>query len=170
MFFAPPDPPAPVTDEERLDPPKLSIEIETALMADQPYTITIGERAINTYFDAHIRSRDRSPLGFQFRFERAFVRLEPGVCHIFMVRSIAGVRLYTRASYALGITARGLESTSMGGGVGRLRLHPIAMFTLEGSFRPLWKTLNSERRLLGRLASIEVEQGRIVMISRPNAL
>lgn len=170
LILIPPPHPLPPTEEERFDPPRLSIELERALMTDRPIRITVEERSINTYFDAHIRSRDTSVLGISLRFDRAFVHLEPGICHISMVRKIGGLPLYTRAAYALEINARGLQVERRGGGIGRLAFAPFLMPLLDGSFAQLWKTLDSERKLVQRLQSIEIEEGRIVMVSRPNAL
>lgn len=167
-ILPPKDLPAPVHDT--LDAPIVSQEMEDAVKAGRPVGFTQAQ--INAYLARVIRAQKSDSW---VKYERTFVRLQPGLAWTTLQFSVFGYPLYDTVGCRMPIVDGKPVPESAGGYFGRLPIHPSIMPLLTKPFQTLWEALKEERKLLDRMKATEISEKGVLLIpdtaggSRPGA-
>ena len=148
------------------DAPPIAMKLEEAVSLRAAQQIVISEPLINGYLLNTVKSHGGGTFEDYVKFDRAFVNLTEGNCHITSQQSAFGYPFYAGSAYRLAIENNHLAATSLGGNLGRLPVHPLIMQYADLLFQRLWDALKRERKLLDGMQSIRVERGQITLTTR----
>src|SRR5712692_4716897 len=98
-------------------------------------------------------------------FKRAFVAFREGACDITVERSLFGYSLYSRASYRVAVNEGKIAASNNGGWIGRLPIYPQIMQFADIIFADLWSALDRERKLVAKMAGMELHDGSVTLIT-----
>lgn len=158
----------PMPDERMVEAPALGVSLEEVL--NYPgRTLAISEEQINGYLYNTVRGKQRGALAEYIHYERSFVNVEPGKIWIATQRSVAGHSVYAASAYEVSVQDGHLVARVAGGALGRLPVHPAVMELLQFPFRPLWEALSRERKLMERMAAVQLEKDHVLVVSPPRA-
>lgn len=144
----------------------LSSELTDAAESARPVALVFSEEDANNHLRSNVRSKAGGASIPGVKFERAFVRFEPGVCRIGMQRSVMGYHLYSQSSYKVDLSTGKLVATNVGGSFGRLPVAPWIMKYADITFKRLWSALQRERGQIEKMQSVVIEKGRITLVTR----
>lgn len=156
-LLPPRDVPPPPRDV--LDAPALAYEIEEAVAAKRPITIT--QNQLNAYLARVIRSKKSESW---VKYERTYMRLRPGIVWTSMEFSIFNYPFHATTGHAPVMTEGHVVARNVGGYFGRLPIHPALMSFLGKPFGTLWDALKAERELLGKMREVRVAEGSITLV------
>ncbi len=161
-------PPVP-SDEERLTAPQLDLALERGVYLSTTQTIVFTEKMVNSYLANRIRSKPTELVaGLTASNESVRVAFKDGLVHIIQHKQIAGIHLYFTARYALSVKEGTLVPTNMGGAIGRAPVHPFLMNSVaQLVFPSLWKALEKEHKMMGRMQEIKIQDGQIILVTSP---
>ena len=140
-------------------------ELMDALSRPQPTMVTFSEADINGFFRTSMKAA-KAPEWMPMTFERAYVRLKPGVVHIGQRQSLYGYALYSTTAYKLEVKNGAFTPTNVGGSFGRMKVHPVLMNGLNFTFSKFWNALKRERDMMTKMQDVRVEQGRITLVTK----
>lgn len=143
----------------------ISSELSEALEAPQPQTLQFSEEDINQYLRSTLRSKAKAILPGA-RFERAYVRLEPGTVFIGLEQAVLGCSVYSGIRYQVGVEDGQFVARSQGGNIGRIAVHPVVMRKLSIAFSSLFGALKREHGQMMKMSAVNVEQGRITLVTK----
>jgi hypothetical protein len=144
----PPDLPAPT----KITPPQIDLDLENAAMKSA--TLEYSQEQINAYLAYRLAGKKTALNKPLLTFVRATASFGDGTCTIGMERSLFGYSLFTRASYRVATNGGKVEATNIGGWIGRFPIHPAIMQFGQIILADLWKSLDRETKLLGKMGAV----------------
>jgi hypothetical protein len=140
-------------------------EIAEALDSPQARALQFAEGEVNNYFRSALKSKTGGLLP-GVKFERAYVKFEPGNVYIGLQQSVAGYPLYSGARYQIGVKDGKFFARNFGGNFGRIAMHPELMRHLGIAFQPLWKALKREKDQVESMQRVEAMKGSIILVTK----
>lgn len=178
----PSDIPAVLKADDAMNAAGLLQQLQSWQAGAEPKKIPIPDTVSNGYLQSWIRSKKVEGLyGSDIKFERAFVtslagaeskpgeQTAPGVCRITCQYTIFNYPVYVSTFFGLSIKGGEIEARNLGGSVGNLPLHPMIVKYADVVFPKLWGALKREKKIMDGMEAIEVEKGRIVVVTKPSA-
>ena len=159
MFLPPEFPPAVKTTA----PVQLDLELEKA--SYKPVVLTFSQQDVNAYLTSRLTTKKKAMNKPLLNFERAAVVFKEGRCIIGWERSVFGYSVYSLSSYRVDLSSGKIVVVNDGGWVGRLPVHPALMKYGDIIFADLWKALDRERKLVSKMARIEIHDGSVTIAS-----
>jgi len=153
----PPDIPAPT----KITPSQIDLDLENAAMKSA--TLEYSQEQINAYLAYRLASKKTALDKPLLSFVRATASFGDGACTIAMERSLFGYSLFTRASYRVQTSGGKVEATNVGGWIGRFPIHPAIMQFGQIILADLWKALERETKLLGKMGAVSFHDGGVII-------
>lgn len=166
LFLASREPAGVPPAKSELSMRMVSSELMEAVESPQPRAIAFTEADVNGYLKQAIKSAKGSGLIPGIEYERSFVSFEPGTARIFSQQSLWGFPLYSSVLYRLEVKEGVFTPTLLGGGFGRLAVHPMLMQYADSIFQKLWGALKREHGYMQAMREVRPEKGRIILITR----
>lgn len=165
QIVRPPADVPPMPESDLVDAPPISLILENAILKGGGKSILLDEANVNAYLLSTVRSKNTGALGEYVKFDRAFVKPKDGKLDITVQHSIINYPVYATTSYDLSIKedGSGLEAKNVGGRFGSLPIHPLIMPYLEYPVQKLWGAMKREKRLMDKLAKVEVTKSGIIL-------
>ena len=167
MCLRPDNLPAPLKNTELL---QLNLELEKAVEAHSPTPLQFTDTQVNNFL-VNVGKSKQAFLNKYLKFERAVVSFDEGVCRITVERSWLGYSVYHSISFkvaiqngALGVST--LIASTNGGTIGRLPIHPKLMEYGEILFRDISTALDSEKKLVLKMGTIEFHPKIVTLIPK----
>jgi hypothetical protein len=147
----------------------VSSELMEAAESPQPRGLAFTETEVNGYLKQAIKSKKGSGMIPGIEYERSFVDFEPGTVRVFSEQSLWGYSLYSSVLYRLEVKNGTFTPTLLGGGFGRLAVHPLLMQYGDYLFHKLWGALKREHEYMKNMREVRLEKDRIVLYTRGGA-
>lgn len=144
----------------------VSSELMEASQSPQPRAMAFTESEVNSYLKQAIKSKKGSGMVPGIEYERSFVAFEPQTVRIFSEQSLWGMPFYSNVLYKLEMQGGKFTPTLLGGGFGRLAVHPLIMQYGDYIFRKLWVALKREHGYMQQMRDVRVDKDRIVLTTR----
>jgi hypothetical protein len=142
---------------------QINFELENAILYHRPPQLQYTQDQVNAYFGFALKSKQKSLDKPLLTFKRAFVAFREGACDITVERSLYGYSLYSRASYRVAVNEGKIAASNNGGWIGRLPIFPQLMQVADIIFADLWSALDRERKLVAKMAGIELHDGSVIL-------
>jgi hypothetical protein len=163
QMLLPPDlPPRPKSGEF---PPQINLDIENALLNHQTAPLQYTEAQVNAYLGGALRSK-QAALSKVLDFERAVANFDETVCRITAERSLFGFSVYTSTVAKVSVQNGTLNTTNIGGSIGRLPIHPLLMKYSDVLFADLWAALDREKKSVAKMGTIEFHPQAVVLVPK----
>jgi len=150
-----------------VETPPLGILLEELTMASGGRQVAFSEADVNRYLKGTVRPSSKEGVAV---FQRAFVNMKEGLLRITSQTAIQGYPLYAGASYRLKIEDGDLSAIPAGIHLGRLDIPEIAAKhtgpVLDVLLKSLWDSLKREKSSMGKIGSVEVLKGQILLRSK----
>ncbi len=160
QMILPPDVPP---RSKRADfPPQINLDLENAAMKKRVGPLQYSQDQVNGYLGNVLRNKQAS-LSKLLQFERAVVSFDENICRITVERSLFGYSIFAATANNVTMQNEALVAVSKGGSIGRLPIHPTLMKFSEPLFRDLWTALDSERKLVAKMATIEFHPETVIL-------
>ena len=157
----PPELPAPT----KIVSPQIDLDLENAHLRPSP--LEYSQDQINAYLTYRLISKKKA-LTYPFlTFVRATASFREGACTIAMERSLFGYSIFSRTSHRVETNAGKIAATNVGGWIGRLPIHPVIMQFGDIIFADLWSALDRERKLVGRMGTVNFHDGSVTITAPP---
>jgi hypothetical protein len=147
-------------------PPQINLDLENASMNHGVAPLQYTEAQVNAYLGSALKSK-QAALNGVCQFERAIVMFDENVCRITVERSLFGFSFFTATSTRVSVQDGTLNTSSLGGSIGRLPIHPMLMKYADLMFSDLWKALDRERKAVAKMSSIEFHPHAVVLVPKP---
>jgi hypothetical protein len=168
-MISPPDVPPPVKSSLLLS--QMALELENAVSYHRPAQLQYSEDQVNVHLAYALRNKQSMLDKPLLDFKRAIVRLEEGQLKLTTERSLLGLSLYSGVSYVVKLQGGHITATTNGGSIGRVPIHPQLMQLVDGVFGDVWAALDRERKLVAKMASIELHSKSVVLnVAAPAAV
>lgn len=164
QMLLPPDVPARPKSGEF--PPQINLDLENAALNHGSAPLRYTEAQVNAYLGGALKSK-QAALSKLLQFERAFVSLDENVCRITVERSLFGFSVYTATSNTVVLDNGTLKASNIGGGIGRMPIHPQVMKYADPIFADLWDALQREKKSVSKMAAIELHPQSVVLTPKP---
>jgi len=163
----PPEWAATGTKEAEMDAPPLDVYLEKLVVLPAGQRISMTEAQVNAYLQREHFKKVPDWLTQWIPLQRVFVNFSKEQTRITLQASLAGYPIYAELSFQLGTNKKtGLTTDCTGGYIGRL---PLPQQIVEQAVEMLPILLSSfqhEWQLLGKIGSVEVGDGQIILSSR----
>lgn len=160
-------PPGNIPPEKQIGNRIVSNDLAEAVASPRPIRLEFTEADVNTFLRSSVKPGAKSPVGIDFK--RAFSRFTPGVVHIGAEQSLWGFPVYSGVDYKLEAKDGTFKHTNIGGNFGRLRVHPFLMQYADFFFDKIWPSLRKEHVQMQRMQIIQIEAGKVTMVTKPLA-
>ena len=161
QMISPPDVPPPVKSSLLLS--QIALELENAITYHRPAQLQYTEDQVNAHLTYALRNKQSMLDKPLLEFKRAIVGLEEGRLKLTTERSLLGLSLYSSVSYLVTTREGHVTVTTNGGSIGRVAIHPELMRWADGIFADVWAALDRERKLVAKMASIEIHPKSVVL-------
>jgi hypothetical protein len=158
-FALPPDLPAPT----KVSPTQIDLDLENAASFQRVGPLEYSQEQINAYLNYRLVSKKKVLNNPVFTFEHATATLNEGSFTIAMERSLFGYSLFSRASYRVEPSGGKIGATNIGGWIGRMPIHPAIMRYGGIIFADLWKALERESKLVGKMSAVTFHDGSVTI-------
>ena|SRR5437660_120093 len=155
----PPDLPAPT----KVLPSQIDLDLENAASYQKTGPLEYSQDQINAYLAYRLTSKKKALNKPLLTFVLATASFREGACTISMERSLFGYSIFSRASYRVDAGAGKIAATNNGGWIGRLPVHPAIMQFGDIIFADLWRALERERKLLGKMGGVNFHDGSVTI-------
>jgi hypothetical protein len=142
----------------------ISSEMMDLKNSPTPARVDFSEAEVNAYLRQTLKNKDGGLPGTEFK--GAYVNLLPGAIRIGSQQTLFGLPVYAGAMYRLEVKDGKFMPTPIGGNLGRLGIHPLAMKYSNFLFEKLWGALSRERKDMDHLQMVEVQKGSITLVSK----
>ncbi|HXM74266.1 MAG TPA: zinc ribbon domain-containing protein [Chthoniobacterales bacterium] len=160
-MILPPDVPAPANTVGLAT--QINFDLENAELYHRPPQLQYTQDQVNAYLGFTLKSKQKSLDRPLLDFRHAFVAFHEGACNITVERSLYGYSLYSRASYRVAVNEGKIAASNNGGWIGRLPIYPQLMQVADIIFADLWSALDRERKLVAKMAGIELHDGSVTL-------
>jgi hypothetical protein len=153
LMILPPD----VPEKKKVSelPPQINMDLENATMTHRGAQLRYTEQEVNAYLAGALRSKQAALDKPLLHFERVLVKMDEGLCQVTAERSLFGFPLYTTGMFNVSTVNGAIITSSRGGRIGRVQIHPKIMKYGDVVFSDIWKALERERKLVAKVAAIE---------------
>lgn len=141
---------------------QIGLDLENASIGRSTAPLQYTEAQVNVYLVNVVRSK-QAALSKLLQFERAFANFDEGVCRITAERSLLGFSLFLTISYNVTLQNGTLITSTNGGSIGRMAIHPMIMKGGEILFTDLWTALDREKRAVSKLGAIEFHPQMVIL-------
>jgi hypothetical protein len=107
-------------------------------------------------------------LGARSRFF-APINFDEGVCRITVERSLFGFSVFQTTSHNVTLQNGKLTASNNGGKIGRMPIHPELMKYCDILFADLWGALDSEKKLVSKMGTIEFHPKTVILTPKEAA-
>jgi hypothetical protein len=152
-MLIPPD--VPPQKKSDILPPQINMDLETMIQYHRPPFLRYDEDGVNGFIANTLRAKKEKLNHPLIDFNRAVVRLNDGRCGLTVERSIFGYSVYTTGTYSVELRDGKVSSSTSGGSIGRLQIHPGLMKYAGFLFGDLVAAMQREAKQLSRVGSIE---------------
>jgi hypothetical protein len=159
----PPELPAPT----KTAPQQIDLDLENLASYQRPGPIEYSQEQINAYLVYRLTSKKKALNKPFLTFVRATASFREGACTIAMERSLFGYSIFSRTSHRVETNAGKIAATNVGGWIGRLPIHPVIMQFGDIIFADLWSALDRERKLVGKMGTVNFHDGSVTMAAPP---
>jgi hypothetical protein len=160
-MLIPPDVP-PKKKSDNL-PPQINMDLEMMIQYHRPPFLRYDEEGVNGFIANTLRTQKEKLNHPLIDFNRAVVRFRDGSCRLTAERSIFGYSFYTTGIYAVELRDGKLTSSTSGGSIGRLQIHPQLMKYAGFLFGDLVTAMQREAKQLSRIGSIEFHDKEVIL-------
>ncbi|MDQ2919939.1 MAG: hypothetical protein M3R10_08705, partial [Verrucomicrobiota bacterium] len=164
QIIRPPDLPPRASSSAEL-PPQINLDLETATMDSRGAVLPYSEDQINAYLTNSLKSK-QTTLSQYLKFERLALAFGEGTVRVTTERSLYGYSVFTTGLYSVGLVNGNVVFKNLGGQIGRLHIHPKLMQFGDILFADLRTVLERERRLISKLAAIELHPKQVVFVAK----
>jgi hypothetical protein len=161
QMISPPDVPPPVKSSLLLS--QIALELENAVTYHRPAQLQYSEDEVNAHLAYVLRNKQSTLNKPLLEFKRAVVALDEGRLKLTTERSLLGLSLYSSVSYVVTMREGHINAATNGGSIGRVPIHPKLMRFIDGIFADVWAALDRERKLVAKMASIELHPRTVVL-------
>ncbi len=170
MAEPPDDIPAEVSKDALMSAPTIKDDMEGLVAQQAAGHLVYSEDQVNAYLQSTIHSKPNGATGFTpLKFERSYVRFDEGVVRITYVQSVFGFPLYATTVDTVAIQNGQLVAQPVAGSFGRVKIAPKLMPYFGRVFGPLWKVLDREKNLVGKLDAVTFRKKAVELVSRPGS-
>jgi hypothetical protein len=96
----------------------------------------------------------------------AYAVCVPGLLRIYAEHAVLGLPLYSRIDHRIEVKDGKFIPTIVGGAFGKLAVDPQLMPYANYYFGTLWDSLQRERKQMDKMQSVNVQQGRINLVTK----
>ncbi len=161
QMLRPPDlPPKPTTP---ILAAQINIDLENLSMDPRLAPLRYSEEQVNAYLGYSLRNKKTGLSKYHVELERVVTHLQEGYFDLVVERSLFGLPFVASGSYAAAIQDGSVITTSRGGQIGRLPVHPTLMKFASFFFRDVRSALERERKSLTKLGAIELHPQMVVI-------
>jgi hypothetical protein len=147
---------------------QINLELEKAATTHGAAPLQFSDTQVNAYLGNVARNK-KAVLNKYLDFERALANFDEGVCRITVERSLFGFSVFYASSFNVTLQNGTLTASNNGGQIGRMPVHPAIMKYSEILFGDLWKALDSERKLVSKMAAIEFHPKTVILTPKSAA-
>lgn len=133
---------------------QINLDLENAITNRSPVPLNYTDAQVNDYLVNVVKNK-QAALSKYLKFERAFVKFDEGVCRITAERSFLGYSVYHAISYQVALQDGTLTTSTKGGNIGRLPIHPMIMKYGNILFTDLWAVLDRDKKTVSKMAAME---------------
>jgi len=162
LIFKPPSilPEMP-NEDELLDAPMLSLDLQEILDSPETRQVAYSEKQVNGYLARQIHSDKYKES--TTTLDATMVGFTPGEVRIIMRLKVFTVPIYVETTRQVGVKEGKVSGNTVGAKFGSLTLPLIVANPLtDGLFSKLWEALKQDARLIGQLRSIAIEEKQVV--------
>ena len=141
---------------------QINLDLENASTSHGAAPLQYSEAQVNAYLVNVVRSK-QAALSKLLQFERAFVKLDEGVCRITVERSLLGFSVFHAISYNVALQNGTLTGSNNGGSIGRMPIHPMIMKFGDILFTDLWTALDREKKSVSKMGTIEFHPQTVIL-------
>jgi hypothetical protein len=146
-------------------PPQINLDVENAVLNHQTTPLQYTEVQVNAYLGSALKSK-QAALSKLLQFERAIVTFDETVCSVTAERSLFGFSVYTSTTSKVTVENGTVNATNVGGGIGRLPVHPAIMKYGDALFADLWAALDREKKSVAKMGTIEFHSHAVVLVPK----
>jgi hypothetical protein len=161
QMISPPDVAPPVKRSPVLS--QIALELENAVTYHQPPQLQYSEDQVNAHLAYALKNKQSTLDKPLLEFKRAVVGLDENRLKLTTERSLLGLSLYSSVSYVVTMRQGHINAATNGGSIGRVPIHPELMRLIDGIFADVWTALDRERKLVAKMASIELHPKTVVL-------
>jgi hypothetical protein len=165
QIFRPPDLPARASTSVAELPPQINLDLENATMDPRGAVLPYSEDQINAYLTYSLKSK-QTALSQYLKFERLALGLDEGTVRVTTERSLYGYSVFTTGLYRVSLEDGNVRFKNLGGQIGRLQVHPKLMEYGDILFVDLRGALERERKIISKLAAIELHPKQVVFVAK----
>ncbi len=168
VIIKPPEVKPMLSPDQVMDAPAIVDDMDGELQQPTAHRLAYTEDQINAFLQQSLRGNKGDKAGTPaMKFERAFVRLEDGVCHATMQESLFGLPIYATTVRSLSVRNGAITTQPLGASLGRLPIPARLVPAFEFVFRPLKTVLEHPLKLLSQMQSVTIRKGGVEMITTP---
>lgn len=141
---------------------QINLDLENAITNHSAAPLQYTDGQVNDYLVNVVKNK-RAALSKFLEFERAFVKFDEGVCRITAERSLLGFSVYHAISYKVALRNGTVTTSTDGGNIGRMPIHPMIMKYGDILFADLWAVLDRDKRTVSKMAAIELHPKTVIL-------
>ncbi len=145
---------------------QIDIELENATLASGGAPLRYTEEELNSYLTYTLKGKRKTLSGY-LQFERGFAELEEGSVRFTVERSLYGLSTFTRVRVAPVFGEGKIDAKILGGGIGRMPLHPALMSHAGFAFADVTKVMKRDLSSIAKLGGIELHPKEVLFLPRP---
>jgi hypothetical protein len=162
-MFLPPELPE---RSKNIELQQINLDLENAIVSHSATPLQYTETQVNDYL-VNVTKTKHAALSTVLQFERAVVNFSEGSCRMTAERSLFGFSVFHSLSYNVTLQDGTLRASNNGGSIGRMPIHPMIMKYGDILFSDLWKALDSEKRSVSKMDSIEFHPKTVSLTPKP---
>ncbi len=143
-------------------PRQIGLELENAATRPRAAVLRYTGAEVNAYLDYTLKSK-QTALSNLLQFERAVLNLQEGYFDLTVERSLVGYSVTTTGSFAPTLQNGAISTTSRGGRIGRMPVHPALMKYADSFFfGDVLTALDREHRSIAKLSGAELHPQTVI--------
>lgn len=147
---------------KNIDLQQINLDLENAITSHSAAPLQYSEAQVNNYLVSVVKNK-HAALSKYLEFERAFVNFNEGVCRITVERSLLGFSVFHAISSNVALHDGTVTTSTVGGSIGRMPIHPIIMKFGDVLFTDLWAALDREKKSVSKMGAIEFRPKTVIL-------
>jgi hypothetical protein len=148
---------------------QINLDLENAITTHSAAPLQYSEAQVNNFLVNVVKNK-HATLSKYLEFERAFVNFNEGVCRITVERSLFGFSVFHAISGNVALRDGTLTTSTVGGSIGRMPIHPIIMKYGGVLFTDLWAALDREKKSVSKMGAIEFRPQAVILTPKAAAV
>jgi hypothetical protein len=141
---------------------QINLDLENAINTHSTTPLQYSETQVNNYLVNVVKNK-HAALSKYLEFERALVNLDEGLIRITAERSFMGFSVFHAISYGVATKDGTLTTTTNGGSIGRMPIHPLIMQYGDILFTDLFAALEREKKSVSKLTPIQFHPKMVIL-------